>query len=322
MRIGILTFHCARNYGAVLQCRGLVEVLRSLGHEVHVIDYCPDAVTVPYRLWKPSFWGHPVSVLKVSMRLAGAWRREKRFRDFCASFDPVPFADLALDAVLFGSDQIWNPAITAGDPVYFGAAEVFRGLRKVAYAASSGAAVPDPDMLREKLRSFHRIGVREVSLQQTLAKAGIPSVVTLDPVLLAGDLLLEGLDLSCPVSPGYVFTYEAVDHPDVLKTARKEAAGKGLKVISAARTPYGTGRNCYGPEEFVALIRGAEKVVTTSFHAVALSILMQKDFVYVQSGSRVDDRTLGLLRELGEDPVRSLPRLREASLNFIKEALS
>lgn len=39
MNIGILTFHQAHNYGAVLQCYALKEVLSQMGHEVEVIDY-------------------------------------------------------------------------------------------------------------------------------------------------------------------------------------------------------------------------------------------------------------------------------------------
>ena len=38
MKIGILNFHRALNYGAVLQCYGLQETLTALGHEVSVID--------------------------------------------------------------------------------------------------------------------------------------------------------------------------------------------------------------------------------------------------------------------------------------------
>lgn len=38
MKIGILNFHRALNYGAVLQCYGLQETLTALGHEVSVIE--------------------------------------------------------------------------------------------------------------------------------------------------------------------------------------------------------------------------------------------------------------------------------------------
>ena len=51
MKIGILTFHCAINYGAVLQAYGLQETLKSMGHEVYVIDYRPKYLIKPYRLF-------------------------------------------------------------------------------------------------------------------------------------------------------------------------------------------------------------------------------------------------------------------------------
>ena len=41
MKIGILTFHWATNYGAVLQCYALQTYLESLGHKVNVINYKP-----------------------------------------------------------------------------------------------------------------------------------------------------------------------------------------------------------------------------------------------------------------------------------------
>ncbi len=49
MRIGILTFHCAHNYGAMLQCYALQEYLKGRGDEVYVIDYRPDYLTHPYK---------------------------------------------------------------------------------------------------------------------------------------------------------------------------------------------------------------------------------------------------------------------------------
>lgn len=39
MKIGILTFHLAHNYGAVLQCFALQETLRGIGHDVMVVNY-------------------------------------------------------------------------------------------------------------------------------------------------------------------------------------------------------------------------------------------------------------------------------------------
>ena len=44
MKIGILTFHKATNYGAVLQVFALQEYLKSYNHCVEVIDYSPHSI--------------------------------------------------------------------------------------------------------------------------------------------------------------------------------------------------------------------------------------------------------------------------------------
>ena len=56
MRVGILTFHCARNYGAVLQAYALQTYLEKQGHQVYVIDYRPSYLVFPYRLLKFDIW--------------------------------------------------------------------------------------------------------------------------------------------------------------------------------------------------------------------------------------------------------------------------
>lgn len=42
MKVGILTFHHTANYGAVLQSLALSRYIKSLGHDVEIIDYRPE----------------------------------------------------------------------------------------------------------------------------------------------------------------------------------------------------------------------------------------------------------------------------------------
>ena len=49
MKIGILTFHRAHNYGAVLQCYALQERLKMAGYDVSVIDYRQPAIERAYK---------------------------------------------------------------------------------------------------------------------------------------------------------------------------------------------------------------------------------------------------------------------------------
>ena len=198
MKIGILTFHAAKNYGAVLQCRCLYEVLKSLGHEVSVIDYRPDYLTAPYRLWKNKFLKHPMTMLKVSASLAGAIRRDSAFDSFEKELNLIQPGTGGLDAIIYGSDQIWNAHICGGfDPVFFADTAGAKDVRNISYAASDGGLLYSDEELKEfrrLLHNFYRIGVREYPMQQRMDDAGIPAVVNLDPVLLAGR---EHVDLLC-----------------------------------------------------------------------------------------------------------------------------
>ena len=48
MKIGILTFHCAHNYGAVLQAYAIQEQLKLMGFDVEIINYRPIYLLRPY----------------------------------------------------------------------------------------------------------------------------------------------------------------------------------------------------------------------------------------------------------------------------------
>ena len=101
-------------------------------------------------------------------------------------------------------------------------------------------------------------------------------------------------------------------------------------MVSIARTPYSAGSKRFTPKEFIALFKGAESIVTTSFHGVALSILYHKDFHFVPSGGSSDERILSLLDALGIEAGAApdygkvdgkLEGLRKESMNYIEEAL-
>ena len=51
MKFGIITYHRAHNYGAILQCYALSTTLTSLGHTVDVIDYYPDYFKEQYAIF-------------------------------------------------------------------------------------------------------------------------------------------------------------------------------------------------------------------------------------------------------------------------------
>ena len=310
MKAGILTFHSADSYGAVLQARALVEVLRSLGHDASVIDYAPAYLTKPYRLWRNDWWKHPVGTAKNLAASFAVARRRKGFQAFREGMHLTPFPPEGFDAVVFGSDQVWNRHLNGGELLWFAQDPVFDHTRNIAYAASTGS-VPLPEGV--DFGRFHRLSVREPQLQAELAARGFASTLVLDPVLLAGKEVLDALADPCPVKGRYVVAYEVIDNPQVMQIA----SSFGLPVVRIASNPRLSGRKQYVPGEFISLIRGAEHVVASSFHAVAVAKIYGVDVIYPPSGTPKDERILHLLA-----PETDLESIRTQSLTFLQESLA
>jgi hypothetical protein len=287
-----------------------VEVLRSLGHNASVIDYAPAYLTKPYRLWRNDWWKHPVGTAKNLANSFAVARRRRGFQAFREGMPLTPFPPEGLDAVIIGSDQVWNLHLNGGEPLWFAQDPVFDHTRNIAYAASTGS-VPLPEGV--DFGRFHRLSVREPRLQAELAARGFASTLVLDPVLLAGKDVLNALADPCPVKGRYVVAYEVIDNPQVMQIASRF----GLPVVRIASNPRLGGRKQYVPGEFISLIRGAEHVVASSFHAVAVAKLYGVDVVYPPSGTPKDDRILHIL-----SPETDLESLRTQSLTFLQESLA
>ena len=86
MKIGILTYHRAHNYGALLQAYALQTYLRGLGHEVEIIDYWPDYLAEESK-FNPDFrarrlWGKIKSILLLLIGYPRILKRSKGYKQF------------------------------------------------------------------------------------------------------------------------------------------------------------------------------------------------------------------------------------------------
>ena len=90
MKIGILTYHRAHNYGAMLQAYALRAFLRSQGYTADFIDYWPDSHNQQYALFKPIVGDTLIRKVKnliVSiLTLFRRHRRIKQFQNFTESY--------------------------------------------------------------------------------------------------------------------------------------------------------------------------------------------------------------------------------------------
>lgn len=348
MRISILTFYKVLNYGAVLQAYALRKALQDMGHEVDFIPYQPSCLMRPYRSVRL------VSLRKYTyiFRLIRNQFLWKPFKAFQENYLPdsswyTPGAsglkvDPPVDAVVVGSDQVWNSRLIGDGRQFF---LPFPGVtcRKIAYAASSGGEVDflDDRSIIENFRTFHAVSVREASLAKAMEAKGLDCKVVLDPTMLLEDYSEL---LGNRINGDYVFLYHVVD---------SKRFNQGVKVArNTIRCPvinFGpkflaeTDRNLLGvsPEDWVEGIRNAKAVYTSSFHGLVFSLMFGKRFVYIPNGNASDSRCLDLLDRIdvrdraanSKDDVakilelppvdarKTIQKLREGSLEFIRNWL-
>lgn len=327
MKVGILTFHNAHNFGAALQAYALKTCVEQMGHEVQIINYRNTKIEgryprilFPKFTWKtlnPKCWKQYVYDAVRSIYAQKEWGeqwkafdefvREKLLDNHSETVSENDIQRLGLDACLLGSDQIWSSFLLEGlDPVYFG--NFKQKERVISYAASlaNGQIAKDEEQaFRELTGTIDVLSVREEKLAVQLAELlGREVVTTVDPTLLleAKDyerILPQKVKHPLPETP-YIFAYFVVEEQPVADCARKLAEETGMQLIELHyyHMPECSAINQYadfGPEEFLYYIKHAEYVVTNSFHGTVFSILYQRKFYSVYKKNGRVDNLLGFL---------------------------
>ena len=311
MKIGILTFHRAKNFGAVLQCYALFSFLKSNGYDVYVIDYKPSylaGMRDEGSLWKQ---------IKLQAKSLFYWLMNVGETGLGNVFNRFVEKELKLaemkavnnmDVIVCGSDQIWNPAITKGfDPVFFGGGSILLEKRVISYAASMGKSELSGKEKSEFLNLIKRmdsISVRENSTGKLLQSWGIKCSVVVDPVLLAGSECFNNILVPIRQHKPYVLVYELTSLPGTYNFAKRMAAQLDAEVVvicgGAKKYFYWGIKNKQGlsPAQFASYFANASCVVTNSFHGTAFSILYEKPFYFLKTNTWKDERIESLLLQL------------------------
>ena len=333
MKIAIITFVRAYNYGAVLQCYALSQKLYQLGHDVEVIDYYPqyfydiytlpriDTRIAPHRPLRKWF-------LNLDFHL-NRRQRVKGFEDFIAKYIPITniqfksmkdFDNVSLDYDMYisGSDQVWSADCVPFDPVYFLQFSNASGKIKASYAASFGTATIRPELkkdYRDRLIDWNFYSVREMTgkdILHTLLDA--QCTVCCDPTLLIDRK--DWISLQKPVfkNKRYVLVYTVTGNSKVLSTAKSFCNNNKTNIeivfisgsitystISSAKRTHSNIINysVASPNEWISLFFNAEYIFTDSFHGAVFSIIFHKNFkVIINNTSNSSVRIIELLERL------------------------
>ena len=322
MRLGILTLHAQTNYGAVLQAFALRTALADMGHDVYVIDRWRDddcarlkgilASRSPkdWQKWIKGALSCSGVVAELRRRLATMRfiRKNLNLTDYHFHHWKDAPRDMGLDAIIVGSDQVWNAANLV--PSDYLLKETPPGIPGIAYAASIGMeSIPD-DLRTEYCDGFRRfsaISVRERTAAEMVMKCGSCADVVVDPTLLAPKGLWDRFKPSLPPSKPYVTCYFLLEDIDSMKaTIRRftETTGVDVEMFvggywrKASINPEQIRKNLKdfrkwreagvrlrldaGPAEFVSSIAGSCGVVTNSYHALMFSLIYGKNVRVMQ----------------------------------------
>ena len=338
MKTGIITFHQALNYGAVLQTYALQRTLQEMNISSEVIDYSCARIHEDYRAWDLSRCKSKKDYLRALSFFFRMRGRRKRFQRFQSEYlvlskpcgkENIQEIGKAYDCLITGSDQVFNDKCTDLDRNYF-LAFTDDSKKKNSYAASFGfQKIPDglEAEYKELLSDFANISVREEKgLQIVHDTAGKEAVQHVDPTLTLSATEWKKLVKEKPCKENYVFMYTVMDPVKSYQFAKKLADEKGLTLIYLHGTiqlrekiqKEENVKHLYSlsPDEFITYLYHADYVVTNSFHGTVFSLLFEKKFVVeLETGWNYNHRSEELLQLLKKDH----HVLKETSMNDIDE---
>lgn len=327
MKAGILTFHNAYNYGAILQAYALQETLIEKGVETKIIDYRLRQIEEEYKILRFDLVRdlikkkEYVSAAKIipynCLNLNSRIKKFNKFKNFSNTYLKLTkkcntYSDLNkldLDAYICGSDQIWNSNITGSiNSIYFCGFNNNKNVKRITYAASMGknkySNKQEEREFKNNLENLTHISVRESQLKEYTEKFTNKHVTqVLDPTLLLDKNKWRTISKKINIDGKYLILYSLQINENLLNVAMKISQKYNLKIVVIGNKSLRQ-KNDYivldniGPEEFLGLFENCEFVVTNSFHGTCFSIINNKNF-YTIPHSSAGSRMKSLLDGLG-----------------------
>ena len=294
MKIGIITFQNAVNYGAVLQTYALQNTIGKLGGNSEIINYQCKKINSMYDPFPKT-----TNIRKMISNIIWYKRKKKKklaFENFEKKYLKVTNkkyynkkeleeTNNIFDKFIAGSDQVWRAESTGFDTTYF-LDFVKDNNKKYSYAASFGS-----DNIEEKykekyielLKDYNELSVREEQgqtiIQELLHKK---ARLDLDPTFLLEKEEWRKIEKKPQNKEKYIILFIIRKSETIFRFAENLARVKGCKLIYISNDRKKEVDATYiggiSPEEWLGYIDNAEYIVTNSFHGVAFSIIFNKKF--------------------------------------------
>lgn len=322
MKVALLTFHTAANYGAALQAYALQKALDERGFENEYINYQNNhrvnAYSISYHVISSIRKGDIKGAVKYLFGFPFLGIRKLRFNSFYRkrlrstkevfkTSNEAKKLNAEYDKFIVGSDQVWNWKNNGGDHSYL-LSFVKDNEKKISYSSSFGIAEIPKD-----LREIYQTYLSQIRYLSVREKHGIELVynltgrkpeLVLDPVfLLTKEQWMEIAD-SKRITDSFIFSYtnKANQLEDFMANTQLDLNGRFIYKLSRNISvkdfiqPNIKVKYSMSPSNFLSVVRDAQLIVSASFHCVAVSIIMNKPFVAILTGNKgKDERLLNIL---------------------------
>lgn len=323
MKVALLSFHNASNYGAALQAYALQKVIEAEGIECPYIDYQnfhrAHAYDMAYHIKD--------SLRKKNFKAAIAYilgypfieLRNRNFRDFFkknlkvtnrvySSSAEAKELNGIYDKFIVGSDQVWNN-VNNGQDFAFLLDFVDDDKKKISYSSSFGLSEIPANLVsdyKKNLEKIYYLSVREeIGVRIVKNLTGRIAKLVVDPVFLVP--FDDWKRLTHDISEKFIFNYNNNDglFNEFCNKFGYCDFGKVYKLSRSTTIPdlfNPSVRVKYfmHPLEFLSVINSSELIFTDSFHCIAFAIIFRKDFVVALTNNYgKDERLVNILKEFG-----------------------
>ncbi len=328
MKIGILTHHYVKNYGAFLQCYALQECLNKMfpKDEIYIIDYVNYkhllinvAGWFRFNINKDSFKSYiqkiqiPFIFSKIENKYLNKTKKAKNYKDI---------NKLKLDMIIIGSDEVWNYEDKKSfDLIKFGKNLKCKNI--ITYAPSTGKSNVDkcPNSVIQALKNIKSFSARDDNAEKLVNKYTDKKCTrVLDPTFLYDFPDYNSMLINKIKKENYILIYYCDGITDnMIFEIKKYAKKNNFKIYGAGeyKNWFDTLPVNVNPFEWVELFKNAEMVITGTFHGTVFSIKCKKNFYnYTTNESRIR-KINSLLKQLSiKDRNLSICKIGENDIDY------
>lgn len=286
--VGIMNFHFANNFGAVLVPFALLTVISRLGFNTEIINYAPKEI--PPRKDYVEFRRKFLNISS-STRLL---KSQEELFDYQNRYSKI----------VVGSDQVWRLFNTSTYMLDY----AHGNKTLISYAASFGSS--DFNKLPNKqaislLNRFDAISVREnTGVDICNNQFGLAAMQVLDPTLL---LSIDDYQAIIDHFKPQLVDGKYVAYSIINKSNKEYVPAFVEKMEQLMNIKFKSLLSKYSSNEVNSVggwlndIKNSSFVITDSFHATVFSIIYRKKFVCLVTGANGTDRIPSLLKMLDID---------------------